>query len=156
MSKTGRPRIPTKIHYLRGTERADRTNLDEPQPEVKIPEPPPIIKGIALEEWNRITKELHDLGLVSELNRCLLAGYCKAYGRWIEAEQHYETEPKIYKTESGYPIVNPWRNIADKALEQMHKFARGFGMDPESMSRIRGSAVLKANEKPTGVRRFLS
>jgi len=156
MSKPGRPRIPTKIHVLRGTDRRDRINDAEPQPEVKIPEPPPIIKGIALEEWNRITKELHDLGLVSELNRSLLAAYCKAYERWIEAEQHYQTEPKIYKTESGYPIVNPWRGVADKALEQMHKFGRGFGLDPESLTRIKGSADPKPEAKPTGARRFLA
>jgi len=141
---------------LRGTDRRDRINDAEPQPEVKIPEPPAIIQGVAFEEWNRITKELVDLGLVSEVNRSLLAGYCKAYERWIEAEQHYETEPKIYKTESGYPIVNPWRSIADKALEQMHKLGRGFGLDPESMSRIKGSAVPKPDMKPTGARRFLS
>jgi P27 family predicted phage terminase small subunit len=156
MSKTGRPRIPTKIHILRGTDRRDRINDAEPQPEVKIPEPPPIIKGIALEEWNRITKELHDLGLVSELNRSLLAGYCKAYARWVEAEAEYEQGAKIFKTESGYPIVNPWRSIADKAIEQMHKFARGFGLDPESMSRIKGNAVPKPDVKSTGAARFLA
>jgi P27 family predicted phage terminase small subunit len=154
--KTGRPRIPTKIHILRGTDRRDRINDAEPQPEVNIPEPPPIIKGIALEEWNRIAKELLDLGLISNLSRSNLAAYCKAYERWIEAEQHYETEPKIYKTESGYPIVNPWRGVADKALEQMHKFAIGFGLDPASMSRIKGSANPERNAKPTGARRFLA
>jgi P27 family predicted phage terminase small subunit len=156
MSKTGRPRIPTKIHILRGTDRADRINDAAPQPEIKIPEPPALVKGVALEEWGRVTKELLDLGLVSSLNRALLAGYCQAYARWIEAEEHSEVEPKIYKTESGYPIVTPWRGVADKALEQMHKFARGFGMDPESMSRIKGSANPEKDAKPTGARRFLA
>ena len=87
---------------------------------------------------------MRDLGLISELTRGLLAGYCDAYGRWVEAEQKWRNGPKIYTTESGYPMVDPWRKVADKALEQMHKFARGFGMDPESMSRIKGSA----NPKP--------
>jgi P27 family predicted phage terminase small subunit len=156
MSRTGRPRLPTKIHFLRGTDRADRVNIDEPQPEVKIPEPPAIITSIALEEWNRICRELLDLGLISNLSRSLLAGYCKAYERWIIAEAEYDKGPKIYKTKTGYPIMDPWRAEADKAQELMYKFARGFGMDPESMSRIKGSAVPKANEKPTGARKFLA
>jgi P27 family predicted phage terminase small subunit len=152
----GRPRIPTKLHYLHGNPGKRALNDAEPQPEVKIPEPPAIIQGVALEEWNRIAKELLDLGLISELSRSLFAGYCEAYARWIEAEEHYEVEPKIYKTESGYPIVNPWRGVADKALEQMHKFARGFGMDPESMTRIKGNAVPKPDVKRTGAGRFLA
>jgi P27 family predicted phage terminase small subunit len=152
----GRPRIPTVLHKLHGIPGKRALNDAEPQPEVKIPVPPAIIQGIALEEWDRITKILLDLGLVSELNRALLAGYCKAYERWFEAEQHYEQEAKIFKTESGYPIVNPWRGIADKALEQMHKFARGFGLDPESMTRIKGSAVPTPKDKPTGAKRFLA
>ena len=152
----GRPRIPTNLHILHGNPGKRPLNDAEPQPEVKIPEPPPIIKGVALEEWNRVAPCLLSLGLISDLSRSCLAGYCLAFARWIEAEEKYAEGPKIYKTESGYPIVDPWRGVADKALEQMHKFARGFGLDPESMTRIKGNAVPKLYEKPTGAARFLA
>jgi P27 family predicted phage terminase small subunit len=153
----GRPRIPTKLHVLRGIPGKRPLPEGEPQPEVKIPEPPAIIQGVALEEWHRITKELFALGLVAEINRSQLAGYCKAYADWIEAEWHWDTEAHIYKTETGYPVVNPWRNVADKAFERMTRVATGFGMDPASMSRIKGAANPNAGkEKLQGAKRFLA
>ena len=152
----GRPRLPTKLKLLRGNPGRRPIDPTEPQPEIKIPTPPEIVTGVALEEWNRITKELLDLGLVAELNRALLAGYCKAYADWLDAENHWETEPRIFKTETGYPVVNPWRAVADKAFDRMHKIATGFGLDPASMSRIRGSTGPTKKEQAQGARRFLA
>jgi len=94
--------------------------------------------------------------LIAEINRSQIAGYCKAYSDWIEAEQHWDTEAKIYKTETGYPVVNPWRSVADKAFERMCRVATGFGMDPASMSRIKGAVPSGKKDKPQGARRFLA
>ena len=110
---------------------------------------------IAYEEWQRITKELHALGLIAEINRSMIAAYCKAYADWIEAELHFDTEPKIYKTETGYPVLTPWRSVADKAMERMCRIASGFGLDPASMTRIRG-AVNPAEPQLQGARKFLA
>lgn len=155
--QVGRPRKPTKLHILHGKPGKRPLPEGEPEPEVKIPSPPKIIQGVALEEWHRITKELHALGLIAEINRSQIAGYCKAYADWIEAEGHWDQEPHIYKTETGYPVVNPWRSVADKAFERMTRVASGFGMDPGSMSRIKGAVNTNAGkEKPKGARRFLA
>ncbi len=158
MAKTGRPRIPTKLHLLHNKPGHHKLPENEPEPEIKIPEPPKIVCGNseALAEWKRITVELHALGLIAEINRAPLAAYCKAWADWMEAEQHYDSEPKIYKTETGYPVLTPWRSVADKAMERMVKIAVGFGMDPASMSRISGAVKPQGNEKPQSVRKFLA
>ena len=152
----GRPRIPTKIHRLHGIPGKRPLPEGEPEPEVKIPSPPAIIQGVALEEWHRITTELLALGLIAEINRALIAAYCKAYADWIEAEGHWDTEPRIFKTETGYPVTNPWRSVADKAFERMCKVATGFGMDPASMSRIKGAVPGGKKAEPQGAKRFLA
>ena len=152
----GRPRIPTKIHILHGRPGKRPLPENEPEPEVKIPEPPAIIQGVALEEWQRITVELFALGLIAEINRSMLAGYCKAYGDWIEAEQQWDSGKKVHKTKTGYPVLNPWRTVADKAFERMVRVATGFGLDPASMSRIKGAAVPAKNKDKQGAKRFLA
>lgn len=155
----GRPRIPTKIHRLHGIPGKRPLPEGEPEPEVKVPTPPKVVTDnpAALEEWHRITAELLALGLIAEINRALIAAYCKAYADWIEAEEHYDTEPKIYKTTSDYPVLTPWRTVADKAFERMVRIATGFGMDPSSMSRIKGAVNPNAGkEQPKGAKRFLA
>ncbi len=157
MAQRGRPRIPTKLHVLHGIPGKRPLPEGEPEPEVKIPSPPKVVtdNAGALEEWNRITVELHALGLIAEINRSMIAGYCKAYADWVEAEEHYDSEPKIYKTETGYPVLTPWRTVADKAMERMVRIATGFGLDPSSMSRIKGVANPE-HKKPQGAKRFLA
>jgi len=63
-------------------------NTNEPQPELGIPELPTILNGEALLEWHRITAELLRLGLVTKVDRAAVAAYCRAWGRWVEAEEH--------------------------------------------------------------------
>ena len=37
--------------------------------------------------WKRLARLLHDIGLLSGLDRSALAACCQAYGRWVEAEK---------------------------------------------------------------------
>jgi P27 family predicted phage terminase small subunit len=114
-----------------------------------------MLKGEALLEWGRITKELIDLGLLTVVDRAALAAYCSAWGRWVEAEEHLLIESMVFKAPSGYPVISPWWSIANKAMEQMHRFLTEFGLSPASRTRIKGS-VKPGNEIPKGVRRFLA
>ena len=42
----------------------------------------------------------------------------------------------LIKAPSGYPIVNPYLSIANKAMLQIRAFLTEFGMTPSSRSRI--------------------
>ena len=44
-------------------------------PAFQGPTPPALIQGVALEEWQRITAELHTLGLIAEINRSMIAAF---------------------------------------------------------------------------------
>ena len=57
-TKTGRPRKPTAILKLHGTDRGDRRYSGEPDPEVSIPDRPKFLKGEAKKEWDRIAPKL--------------------------------------------------------------------------------------------------
>ncbi len=87
-------------------------------------------------EWNRIVPELKVLGLLTNIDRSALAAYCQAYGRWVEAEKVLKEKGPLHKTEKGNIITSPMLWVANKALEQMHKFMVEFGMTPSSRTRI--------------------
>jgi len=141
---SGPPPKPTKLKQLEGNPSRRPLNENEPNPALSIPTCPMFVKGIARREWTRITKELHVLGLLTKIDRAALAGYCQAYGRWYEAEQQIDELGKLskgklkflYKTTNGNLVMNPLLSVANKALEQMHKFLVEFGMTPASRTRI--------------------
>ncbi len=131
----GRPPKPSQLKQLEGNP-GGRTLPDEPTPEVEIPDCPDHLAPAAVAEWNRISRELHALGLIAKMDRAVLAAYCQAYARWVEAECKIKEDGSIVKSPNGYPMMSPWLVIANKALEQMHKFAIEFGLTPAARSRV--------------------
>lgn len=91
---------------------------------------------MALEEWNRIAPELHKLKILSRIHRAVLACYCQAWSRWVDAENNIRKYGAVVKTPKGYPIQSPYLSISNKAQEMMLKCATEFGLTPSSMSRI--------------------
>jgi hypothetical protein len=55
----------------------------------------------------------------------VLAGYCQAYGRGVEAERKLKETPALLKMPSGYIQQNPWLTISNKPLELMASMRLG-------------------------------
>ena len=90
----------------------------------------------ALEEWDRLASVLHDMGVVTLVDRAALAAYCQCYGRWVEAEEKLAATPMLLKTATGYVQQSPWLSIANKQLELMGRYMAELGLTPASRSRI--------------------
>jgi P27 family predicted phage terminase small subunit len=79
-------------------------------------------------------------GLMTEIDRAALAGYCQAYGRWVQAERALArmgekdllTGALMIKTSNGNAIQNPLVGTANKAMELMLRAASEFGMTPSA------------------------
>lgn len=130
--KRGPKPIPTALKILNGNPGKRPINAGEPQPELAIPKPPDHLDELALAEWERLTPELHRLGLVSRIDRGALACYCNAWSRWVRAEEHIREHGEIVQAPSGAPIQNPWLSIANRAFDQLKTLAADFGMSPAS------------------------
>ena len=85
-----------------------------------------------------MSKQLFDLGLLTEVDRAALAGYCQTWARWVQAEEEMRkpTFSMVTMTDSGYPVVSPWMGIASQAMKQMLRFLTEFGMTPAARSRV--------------------
>lgn len=140
----GRKPKPTALKILEGEPNKARINLNEPKPKASKPTCPRHLSKPAKTEWRRIASELEVLSLLTQVDRAALAAYCQAYGRWVQAERKLkelgDMSPDkmafLYKTTNGNLIINPLLSVANKAMEQMHKFLVEFGMSPSSRSRI--------------------
>jgi len=132
----GRIPRPTKIKILEGERNKNRINKHEPKPHHGRPTCPAPLSSAAKVEWKRIVPQLEEMGLISKIDRTELALYCQAYARWKKAEAVINEKGELYKTQSGNVITSPMLWVANKAMEQCHKFLTEFGMTPASRGRI--------------------
>lgn len=143
---TGRRPLPTNVKLLRGNPGKRPLNDSEPQPRAVIPTAPKHLDDEARREWRRMAKTLHELGLLTEVDRSALAAYCISWSRWVLAEAKVREFGLVLKSpDKGWPVQSPYLPIANRAMEQMVKLAGEFGMTPSSRSRL---SVGKAKDAP--------
>jgi P27 family predicted phage terminase small subunit len=156
----GRKPTPEHLKIMRGNPGRRPLNPDAPAPDPEIPDAPAHLSVAALEEWNRISVELEELGLLSQIDMAALAIYCTAWGRFVEAEQHLREDGLMLmgrakptgatledgtpEMEDGKPYQNPWVGVSNRAIELMQSMLAEFGLSPSSRSRI----TVKPKSKP--------
>lgn len=135
---------PTKLKMLQGNPGKRPLNENEPKPEKSLPTPPGFLSDKAKEEWERVATPLYKLGLLTELDRTVLAGYCQLYSRWEAIEDALaEDELVMYRhTVDGAGIEhaekkqNPLVIMARQTLKEIRMFCAEFGMTVSSRSRM--------------------
>ena len=109
-------------------------------PAPALPEPPPHLGEEARAEWKRVAEDLYRLGVLTEIDRVVLAAYCQASGRWVRAELTLAEMAKrgglMVRTISVNAIQNPMVGIANKAMADMVRYATELGMTPSARTRI--------------------
>lgn len=132
----GRPPKPTRMKELAGNPGKRALNGGEPKPKAKRPPCPKHLQGEARKEWNRMSKQLFELGLLTGVDRAALAGYCQAWADWVNAHEQLAESSMISVTEKGYPVLSPWWTVATTSAKMMKSFLTEFGMSPGSRSRL--------------------
>jgi phage terminase small subunit len=105
---------PTAWRRAEGNRGKRACNHGEPVPPEGVPDCPAHLNAAAREEWDRLVCVLHEMGVVTLVDRAALAAYCQCYGRWVEAEEKLQTTPMLLKTATGYVQQSPWLSIANK------------------------------------------
>lgn len=108
-----------------------------PQPDKGIPNCPSWLSDEAKQEWKRVTPELIKLGLLTNLDRNILAGYCNSYALWQQAQECIFKQGAVYVTAKGKLQPRPEIDIAKTAGEMMNNFAAELGLTLTSRARMR-------------------
>lgn len=139
MGRRGPAPKPDKLKALEGNPGKRKLNLDVPEPE-GMPTCPSNLSTAAKNEWKRVAKELHDLGLFTIIDRTALAVYCDAYDKWITAtkalDEHGLTMEYTNKNGSTNITARPEVNIATKYAQIIKSFCAEFGLTPSSRCRL--------------------
>ena len=145
---TGRKPKPTALKLLTGNPGGRKLNPNEAKPELAQPSPPDFLNEHAKEEWDRVAGTLFRTGLMTELDRSVLAAYCQSYGRWVQAERalaqmaeaQADAVPALtIVTHNGTAMQNPLIGIANKAKADTVRYALQFGMTPSARSKVSAS-----------------
>lgn len=157
----GRPRKPSALHIIDGTDRPDRMNPNEPMPAVLVGStPPPWVKGKARAAWKQIAAILTEMRVLTVSDVPALALVCDALAEYIEAragvQKHgmvYDSKTvKIVHTRDGDEVeietlmvrARPEVAIAADAWRRAMMGLTQFGLTPASRSKV--SAIGKEDE----------
>lgn len=139
----GRRPLPTAMKVLRGNPGKRPLNAAEPVVPAKVPLCPAHLDAEAKREWRRVVRELKRAGLLTSIDRAALAAYCQVWSRWVTAEIKVREAGTVVRSPKGFPMLNPYLSVANRAMGQMRAFLTEFGMTPSSRSRVHadGSTV---------------
>lgn len=144
----GRKPKPTAIKKLEGNPGKRPLNDGEPIPPSGMPTCPEWLLPDAKKEWRRVAKALHQMGVLTTVDRAAFASYCQSYARWKEAHDHINAEGSTFETDKGYKQQSPWVGIANTAQKLMMSAASEFGLTPVARSRIiAGSGKARKGEE---------
>jgi P27 family predicted phage terminase small subunit len=76
------------------------------------------------------------MGVITVIDRAVLAAYCQAWGRWVEAEEKLKETPLLIRTPSGYIQQSPWLSVSNRQMELMGRYMAELGLTPAARSRI--------------------
>lgn len=141
---SGRKPSPTALKLVKGNPGKRALNKKEAKLDLAEPTPPEFLNTDAKVEWGRVVGTLYRAGLMTELDRAVLAAYCQAYGRWAQAERALSrmadkdeyNRALMVKTHNGTAIQNPLVGTANKAKADMVRYALEFGMTPSARSKV--------------------
>ena len=137
MAVKGRKPKPTALKVLEGNPGKRELNKAEVMPaRGGLPKCPDWLETEAKAEWERLSKVMYELGILTVLDVAPFASYCQAYARWKEAEEFITQHGSIVKTKSGYWQQVPQVSIAHSNQKIMMQAASEFGLTPSARSRM--------------------
>lgn len=133
---TGPKPIPTAIKKLTGNPGRRPLNDREPIAPNGVIACPQYLTGPARAEWFRLRPILDAMGTLKPVDRNILAAYCQAYGRYVEAEKVLKEKGPLYRTKNDNVITSPMLWVSNKAVEQMLKLGAELGIGAATRSRV--------------------
>lgn len=148
----GRKPKPSKVKKLAGNP-GKRKLKAAPAPVSVVPDCPGELNEDGREEWDRITRELLPLGLITRIDRAALALYCAAWSTWCEATNEIRKNGLCVKSPNGYLIQNPYLAIANAAAKEMRGLLSELGLSPAARERL---TIEKPGESQSEFDKFLN
>jgi P27 family predicted phage terminase small subunit len=91
---------------------------------------------LARAHWAELAPQLRRARQVGPTDRTALVALCLEWARYLEAVEKVTTLGMVRILPNGYPMVNPYLSIANRALAAVNKLLPELGLTPSSRSRV--------------------
>lgn len=133
----GRIPKPTALKILEGNPGKRRLPAGEPQPRRGVPEPPAELDAVALAEWHRLVSLLDEVGVLTHVDRGILAAYCVAWSDLLRARVILGVEGLTVVDDRGTVRLHPAARVQREAVQALRLCGAELGLSPASRSRVR-------------------
>lgn len=141
----GRPRLPSNVHRLHGTDRADRMNPNEPVLPIGTPDMPAGLSTAAKKQWKAIVPLLEEMQVLTAVDGTALLLLCEALAEFAQADTALRKAKSLtYESEgrNGVRIsARPEVGIRADAWRRAHRMLADFGMTPSARTRVSALAT---------------
>jgi P27 family predicted phage terminase small subunit len=146
----GRKKIPSKLKEMQGTSVPCRIIDNEMVVDLvtDLPEAPEWLSEIGKEEWNKVSSQLFNIGMLHNVDLRLVEAYCNEISLYIETETMLRNKGRIqaFRNPDGtlkHAQAVPYQKIAKDALNSAMKLATQFGLTPVARASIAAPTINK-------------
>jgi P27 family predicted phage terminase small subunit len=143
MGRAGRAPAPTVLRRLRGDDKY-RINENEPQPTNGLCAEPDWLSPYALEEWQRVERDVIAMNVGKPVDSTALSAWCEAVARFRTATEALTQFGMFYFDSDNHYVKNPAVIVARDASSDMLRWAREFGFTPSSRQTLKTQNALDA------------
>lgn len=152
MGNQGPPPEPTWLKKLKGNPGKRALNTQEPTPKlVQWLDKPDYFNSEEGKLWDRVTKELANLGILSSTDRFSIERYCVLILKWRQCKEALEA----YKGKLAVPVKSPdkaqYTNKDGEVIPAQKGTFRGFRVVPEIRLMLEISTSLSRIEDRFGL-----
>lgn len=115
-----------------------KRNLDVVKPPPGVPDMPPWLKAEASDEWKRIVPILDSMGVLSRLDRAVVADYCTVWAQLVRVETQLADADALTDTRSDSEgmVKNPLWSVANQLRQRFDKKCEMLGLAPGPRGRL--------------------
>ncbi len=160
MGDRGPKSTPNVIKLLRGNPGKRPLNLsDGINPPIATPSPPDWLSPQSKKEWRRISAELEELGLISEIDKASLSTYCQTWGDLCELERAMASKRRkvmgqtakdelaeklgdmyFWTTPTGFQRESALHRKIVEMRSELDRYVKNFGLNPSARARVTPSS----------------
>ena len=151
---SGRPRKPSALKLVAGTDRADRRNGNEPEPALLNDLAPPAhLSPRSAAVWVQLAPMLRTMQVLTVADVLALELLCDAVADYRHARSEVGDD-FVAHTSKGSQMVNQWLVAQQMSSKRAESFMSKFGLDPVARSRVMINPQGDLFGQPNGPERF--
>lgn len=147
----GRRQTLDVIKKLTGAAKKDPARLNPGQPKTKgYPTRPVLLTDpVAIAEYDRIARLLHDLRLVGEAGSMALWAYAEEFATYANCVQGVNSKGVLVSGKNG-PVTNPYLRMRQKSVRLMLQMVKELGLSPSARQSLRMAQASPLNPNAKG------